>query len=111
MDALPYREIRLQETPKDWRATAQRISEMNLIISVDTAVVHLAGAMGVPCWVPLHCRPYFIYPITREDCPWYPSVKLYKQKKEHEWKPVFDRIANDLKEYASSVQCAAHSHP
>ncbi len=94
--ALAFPQIRVSAPPKDFQETRQRLAGMDLLISVDTSMVHLAGAMGVPCWCALHCRPYFVYPITRQDCPWYPSVKLFKQKKEHEWGPVFKQIAEEL---------------
>jgi ADP-heptose:LPS heptosyltransferase len=70
---------------------------MDLIISVDTSMVHLAGAMGVPCWCAMHCRPYFVYPLVCEHTPWYPSVRLFKQKESGDWTPVFERIAYELK--------------
>jgi ADP-heptose:LPS heptosyltransferase len=85
--------------PVDWMETARRVAGLDLIISVDTSMVHLAGAMGIPCWCALHCRPYFVFPLVREDCPWYPSVQLFKQSKEFEWQPVFERIAKELHEY------------
>lgn len=95
-EALAYPQIIPHDPPKDWMETARRIASMDLVISVDTSLVHLAGAMGKPCWCALHCRPYFVYPLVTDQCPWYPSVKLFKQTKEHEWKPVFQRIATEL---------------
>ncbi len=95
-EALLYPAIRVDSTPKDFKQTWLRVANMDLLISVDTSMVHLAGAMGLPCWCALHCRPYFVYPITRQDCPWYPSVRLFKQKREHEWGPVFQQIAEEL---------------
>lgn len=83
--------------PKDWMDTARRLVGLDLVISVDTGLVHLAGAMGFECWCAMHCRPYFVYPPIREDCPWYPSVRLFKQRKEFEWEPVFERIAGELR--------------
>ena len=70
--------------------------DLDLVISVDTGLVHLCGALGFPCWVPLHCRPYFVYPLMRQDCPWYGSLKLFKQKREHQWGEVFSEIATEL---------------
>ncbi len=95
-EALAYPAIRIGPKPKDWLDTAHRVSAMDLVISVDTALVHLCGAMGIPCWCALHCRPYFVYPLTHEHTPWYSSVKLFKQQREFEWGPVFERIANEL---------------
>jgi hypothetical protein len=95
-EALAYPQIKLLPPPVDWLDTTRQMETLDLVISVDTATVHLAGAMGIPCWCALHCRPYFVYPITREDCPWYPSVRLFKQTKEYDWKPVFERITAEL---------------
>jgi tetratricopeptide (TPR) repeat protein len=96
-EALAYPQIKISSLPKDWMDTAKQVAQMDLVISVDTALVHLCGAMDSPCWVPLHCRPYFVYPLTRGQCPWYPSLRLFKQKKEHEWGDVFQQIASELK--------------
>ncbi len=102
-EALLYPQIQMHNKPADWMETARRVAGMDLVISVDTSMVHLCGAMGVPCWCALHCRPYFVYPIVREDCPWYPSVKLFKQRKEFQWQPVFQQIANELKTRFNSI--------
>jgi hypothetical protein len=84
--------------PENWLKTAERLSMIDLVISVDTSVVHLAGAMGIPCLCALHCRPYFVFPQRFGNrTPWYDSVRLYRQERELEWSPVFDRIAADLK--------------
>jgi Tfp pilus assembly protein PilF len=96
-EALVYPRIKTYETPKDWLETASRIAGLNLVLSVDTGIVHCCGAMGVLCLCALHCRPYFVFPPhLGEVCPWYPTVKLYRQKKEFEWHAVFNQIANDL---------------
>lgn len=91
------------DKPADWLETARRVAAMDLVISVDTSIVHLAGAMGVPCWCALHCRPYFVYPTKFPDStPWYQSVRLYRQQKELQWEPVFQQIATDLATLSSS---------
>lgn len=95
-EALLYPQILPEEKPADWMDTARRVCGLDLVISVDTSIVHLCGSLGVPCWCALHCRPYFVFPLVREDCPWYPSVRLFKQKREFEWQPVFESIAKEL---------------
>ncbi len=102
-EALLYPNICMDEKPADWMETARRVAGLDLVISVDTSMVHLCGSMGVPCWCALHCRPYFVFPLSREDCPWYPSVRLFKQRKEYEWAPVFESIANELKRHPGLV--------
>lgn len=103
-EALVYPAVQVAPEPKDWLETAKRMASMDLVISVDTAIAHLAGAMGIPCWVALHSRPYFVFPYTREDCPWYPTHRLYKQSEVLNWKPVFDKIAHDLAILAGEMQ-------
>jgi len=95
-EAAAFPQIIQHEKPASWLETAQRIMALDLVISVDTGLVHLCGAIGFPCWVPLHCRPYFVYPLMRADCPWYSSLKLFKQKQEHQWREVFSEIAFEL---------------
>ncbi len=102
-EALFYPQIAAHEKPENWMETARRVSGLDLVISVDTSMVHLCGSLGVPCWCALHCRPYFVFPLTREDCPWYPSVRLFKQRREYEWVPVFERIANELRRHSRLV--------
>lgn len=96
-EVLLYPQIICHEPPKDFLETAQRMAGLDLVISVDTSVVHLAGALGVPCWCALHCRPYFVFPPHMKDAtPWYRSVKLYRQEAGQQWPQVFARIAEDL---------------
>lgn len=97
-EALLYPSIVSGPTPKDWGETIRMVAGLDLVISVDTSVVHLCGAMGVPCWCALHCRPYFVFPPKLGDAtPWYSSVRLYRQDREFEWNNVMERIANDLR--------------
>jgi hypothetical protein len=96
-EGLVYPRIKSYDKPQTWLETAARIAGLHLVVSVDTSIVHLAGAMGVPCWVAMHCRPYFVYPPSHGNAtPWYESVRLYWQDRELNWKPVFERIATDL---------------
>lgn len=96
-EALLYPQLKTYDKPDTFLDTARRIAGLNLVVSVDTSVVHLCGAMGVPCWVALHCRPYFVFPPSLgTQTPWYSSVKLYRQQKEFQWSDVFNQIAADL---------------
>jgi Tfp pilus assembly protein PilF len=96
-EALFYPQVRSYDRPKGWLETMQRLAGLDLILSVDTGVVHLAGAMGLPVWCALHCRPYFVFPVACAGTPWYPSVRLFKQGRAFEWHPVFQRMANELR--------------
>lgn len=99
-----YPIIKTYPKPDDWQETVRRMAGLDLIISVDTAIVHLAGAMGLTCWCALHRRPYFVYPPSCGDkTPWYDSVRLFRAPENNDWKPVFKKIADELSNYRHSV--------
>ena len=77
---------------KDFADTAAIIDQLDLIISVDTAVAHLAGAMGKPAWVLLPFAPDFRWLQDRDDTPWYPSMTLFRQKNRGDWRDTFQDI-------------------
>jgi tetratricopeptide (TPR) repeat protein len=79
-----------------WADTAAAICELDLTVSIDTAVAHLAGAVAAPVWVPLHHVPDWRWLMDREDCPWYPTMRLYRQSRPGEWESVFASIVRDL---------------
>jgi len=76
--------------------TAAALSQMNLIISSDTAVAHLAGAMGLPVWVALSKIPDWRWLMKGVKCPWYPTMKLYRQTSPGNWSDVVEMMCNDL---------------
>jgi hypothetical protein len=76
--------------------TAYALSGMDLAITVDTAFAHLAGALGVPTLLLLAHAPDFRWMLAREDTPWYPSLRLYRQPRPGDWKAVVDRLMVDL---------------
>lgn len=88
----------LAEGLVDFAETAAVIANMDLIISVDTAVVHLAGALGVPIWTLLPFNPDWRWMLDRDDSPWYPSMRLFRQEKRKDWESVLERVANELAE-------------
>ena len=77
--------------------TAAVMSSLDLIVTADTAVAHLAGALGRPTWVALKYVPHWTWLLEREDSPWYPTVRLFRQSEPNEWPPVFANIANELR--------------
>jgi hypothetical protein len=83
----------------DFMDTAGLIQEMDLVISVDTSVAHLAGAMGKPVWILLPLVPDFRWLLGRMDSPWYPSATLYRQDMRGEWGAVISRIKTDLESF------------
>lgn len=80
----------------DFSETAALISCLDLIISVDTSVVHLAGALGKPTWVLLPYTPDYRWLLGREDSPWYPTVRLFRQSESREYGSVIDRVRRAL---------------
>lgn len=82
----------------DFADTAALIAEMDLIISVDTSVAHLTGALGKPLWILLPFAPDFRWLTERQDSPWYPTARLFRQTSFGDWKSV---IANAKKELES----------
>lgn len=84
--------------------TAAIIQNMDLMITSDTSVPHLAGALGVPTWVALSISPDWRWLLEREDSPWYPTMRLFRQHTLDDWDGVFARIAAALKQHVSATE-------
>lgn len=78
---------------KDFAETAAIIRNLDLVVSVDTAVAHLAGALGHQAWTLLSFVPDWRWLLDRDDCPWYPSMRLFRQKTAGDWPSVVKRLA------------------
>jgi hypothetical protein len=76
--------------------TAAVIMTLDLVITVDTAVAHLAGALAAPVWVPLSAIVDWRWMHKRSDTPWYPTMRLFRQSELGKWGPVFQRMADEL---------------
>lgn len=72
--------------------TAAVMKNLDLVISADTSIVHLAGALGVPVWVPLAFVPDWRWGLSGETTPWYPTMRLFRQEKLRDWAGVFERM-------------------
>lgn len=72
--------------------TAAVMSHLDLIITSDTSIAHLAGALGRPTWVALQHVPDWRWLLDRDDCPWYPTMRLFRQKQRGDWSTVFEDI-------------------
>jgi ADP-heptose:LPS heptosyltransferase len=80
----------------DFKETAALCEAMDLVISVDTCVAHLSGALGKPTWVLLPYAPDWRWLLDRDDSPWYGTIKLYRQSETRNWEFVLQRCVKDL---------------
>ena len=88
---------RPEDSAEGWLDTAALIQALDLVVSVDTAVVHLAGALAAPVWVALPFMPDWRWLLNREDSLWYPTLRLFRQRRPGDWPEVFQRIGVALK--------------
>lgn len=79
--------------------TAAVMQNLDLIITCDTSIAHLAGALGRPIFVLLKQVPVWRWLLDREDSPWYPTMRLFRQKQRGDWAEVFDRVAQALQNF------------
>jgi hypothetical protein len=80
----------------DFADTAVVLEHLDLLITVDTAIAHLAGAMGRPVWTMLCHTPDWRWHLDRSDSPWYRSMRLFRQPAWGDWDSVIERIRNEL---------------
>ncbi|MFY9686991.1 MAG: tetratricopeptide repeat-containing glycosyltransferase family protein [Pseudolabrys sp.] len=89
----------LDNALEDFSDTAALISQLDLVISVDTSVAHLAGALGKPVWILLTYFPDWRWLLGRDDSPWYPSARLFRQDESRTWDGVVARVCRALREF------------
>lgn len=85
--------------PSAFLDTAAVMANLDLIVSVDTSIAHLAGALGRPVWVALKHIPEWRWMLGREDSPWYPSMRLFRQPAMDDWESVFKQMAEALQPF------------
>jgi len=90
------------EELSDFADTAALIANLDLVIAVDTAVAHLAGALGKPVWLLLSYAVDWRWMSSRSDSPWYPTLRLFRQTRWRDWDDVIQRVANDVKIWTGS---------
>lgn len=90
----------------DWLDSAVRVLELDLVVTVDTAIAHLAGGLigGPPCLVLLAAVPDMRWMLNRTDTPWYRRVRLYRQHIAGDWNPVIAELALDLQALVNAQQ-------
>ncbi|MGA2985288.1 MAG: tetratricopeptide repeat protein [Terriglobia bacterium] len=99
--------IDLQDEQQDLADTAAIVANLGLVISIDTSVAHLAGAMGKPVWVLLHKSPDWRWLLDREDSPWYPTARLFRQATLGNWQDVVARVERELREFVARTAAGA----
>ncbi|MDP2876444.1 MAG: tetratricopeptide repeat protein [Holophaga sp.] len=88
--------VSLASLLKNFADTAYALSALDLVITVDTSVAHLAGALGVPTFLLLPFQPDFRWMLNRHDSPWYPTMRLYRQPAYGDWESVIRQVVVDL---------------
>jgi ADP-heptose:LPS heptosyltransferase len=82
---------------EDFADTAAAIRNLDLVITVDSAVAHLAGALAVAVWVLLPHSPDWRWLLNRDDSPWYPTMRLFRQKERGDWDEVIERVVTAIR--------------
>ncbi|WBL80223.1 tetratricopeptide repeat protein [Bradyrhizobium xenonodulans] len=100
----------LTEQLKDFTDTAALVSCLDLVISVDTSVVHLTGALGIPVWTMVPFSPDWRWMLNRDDSPWYQSMRLFRQSTRGDWAGVVDSVRRELDGQVSSWRSGARQH-
>jgi tetratricopeptide (TPR) repeat protein len=83
----------------DFADTAAILTQLDLVIAVDTAIVHLAGALGTPVWTLLQFAPDWRWLLARLDSPWYPTMRLFRQPTRGDWASVFAEVTRGLRAF------------
>jgi hypothetical protein len=91
--------------------TAAVMKNLDLVVTTDTAIAHLAGALGVPVWVALSRIADWRWMFEREDSPWYPTMRLFRQSELGNWKPVFERMAGEVEKLLAKRHSGAIQVP
>jgi hypothetical protein len=102
-EARPFGLVDVMDDVRDFADTAAIVANLDLVISVDTSVVHLAGAMGKPVFLLDRYDNCWRWLSGREDSPWYPTLRIFRQQRNGEWGPVIDRVAVALSEMVAGA--------
>ena len=92
---------------QDYGDTAAAVNQLDLVITVDTSVAHLAGALGKPVWTALCYNPDWRWLLERDDSPWYPTMQLFRQPQPKDWAAVFENMAQQLMQFKPSSGSAS----
>jgi len=107
--STPLRIVDLSENIEDFMDTAAIIANLDLVICIDTAVAHLAGAMGKPVWLLVSHVGDWRWLRDRSDSPWYPTMRLFRQSAIGRWEEVLEQIEQDLRAMSNAIPSSAFS--
>ena len=93
----------------DFSEAAALVSCLDLVISVDSGMAHLAGALGKPVWVLLRHTPDWRWLLDRDDSPWYPTARLFRQRRHDDWNEVVARVAVELQRFVDRSGATANA--
>ena len=96
--------VDLSAATGDMADTAAQMMQMDLIISIDTSMAHLAGALGRPLWVLVSYLPDWRWLLDREDSPWYPTARIFRQPAQGDWQSVTEKLRAELQELIRKKQ-------
>lgn len=94
------------EALHDFTDTAAFLLHLDLLISVDTSVVHLAGALGVPVWLLSRFDGCWRWLLDRDDSPWYPTLRIFRQARPLQWRPLLEQVASALETFVAQSDAA-----
>jgi len=100
--AAEKRVIHLGDALDDFADTAAVLSQCDIVITVDTAVAHLAGALGRPVWVLLPFAPDWRWGLSGDTTPWYPTARLFRQSSLGEWNGVIEGVGQELQHFTTA---------
>jgi ADP-heptose:LPS heptosyltransferase len=92
----------------DLAETAAALCALDLLVTVDTAVAHLGGALGRPVWLLLPATPDWRWLLGRDDSPWYPTMRLFRQRQAGDWEDVLARVVAALRERRPTSTAMRH---
>lgn len=93
----------------DLEGFAAQVAALDLVITIDNSTAHMAGALGAPCWVLIPDPPEWRWMLGREDCLWWPSLRLFRQQKPGDWSAPLARVAEELAHWSDARRGAAHA--
>jgi hypothetical protein len=93
--------------PRSFVDSAAIMSQLDLVITPDTSVAHLAGGLGIPVWLAISTVGEWRWMVHREDSPWYPTMRIFRQTTLNDWDSVFRRMADVLHRYRANWEASA----